>query len=128
MTTWRWIGSAVAIAVHDEQLAEHGGAVGLRDGNLLESALARPQHVAAYDTPDAARLAASYAAGIIQNHPFVDGNKRTALMAANIFLLDHGFDITAGDIELFQAFTALADGSLSEADFAVWLRSNIGSI
>lgn len=81
-----WIELAVIEALHDRLLAEHGGAVGLRDGALLKSALARPRHLAAYEDPDLCELAAAYAAGIVRNHPFVDGNKRTALMAAYVFL------------------------------------------
>lgn len=122
---WRWISEAVALAIHDEQLAEHGGAAGVRDIGSLQSALARPQHLAAYETPDLARLAAAYASGIIQDHPFVDGNKRTAFVVASVFLLDHGYDISADDAEIVTTVMALASGHITEADFAAWLRKTM---
>ena len=90
MTTWRWIDRTVLIAIHDMQLAEHGGGAGLRDGNLLESSLAEPENLAAYGSPDAAALAAAYGCGISRNDAFIDGNKRTALVAAELFLLLNG--------------------------------------
>ena len=123
MSDWRWITEAVALAIHDEQLAEHGGAAGVRDRGLLQSALARPQHLTTYENPDLAALAAAYAGGILRNHPFIDGNKRTAFVIANIFLLDHGYDMSAGDAEIIAKVSALAGGQLDEAAFAEWIRS-----
>ena len=122
MSEWRWVSETVVLAIHDEQLAEHGGAAGVRDRGLLQSALARPQHLVAYEQPDLARLAAAYAAGIARNHPFVDGNKRTAFVVVNVFLLDHGHDIAADDTEIVATIDALAGGRLDEASFAAWLR------
>jgi death-on-curing protein len=123
VSTWRWISERAVLAIHDEQLAEHGGGAGVRDIGLLQSALARPQHLASYGNPDLATLAASYASGIAKNHPFIDGNKRTAFMVANVFLLDHGYEIATNDAEIVTTVTALAGGQLDEAGFAEWLRS-----
>lgn|SRR5665213_1001414 len=125
MSPWRWVSEAVVIATHDEQLAEHGGAPGVRDLALLQSALARPKNLVAYGSPDIAALTAAYACGITKNHPFVDGNKRTALLTANLFLLDHGHDIGANDAELLAIMLGVSDGSMSETQFAEWLRRNI---
>jgi death-on-curing protein len=88
----------------------------------LQSALAHPQHLASYGSPDLAALAASYASGLAKNHPFIDGNKRTAFMVANVFLLDHGYEIATDDAEIVTPVTALAGGQLDEAGFAEWLR------
>jgi death-on-curing protein len=116
----------VVLAVHDEQLAEHGGLAGLRDRSLLLSALARPQHLATYEKPDLADLAASYAVGIARNHPFLDGNKRTALVtAAGVFLPLNGYELTASDGETVRVMLLVAEGSLSEPEFADWLRTYI---
>jgi death-on-curing protein len=125
VSRWRWVGEAVVVAVHDEQLAEHGGATGVRDLALLQSALARPKNLAAYGSPDIADLAAAYAYGITKNHPFIDGNKRTALLVANIFLLDHGHDIGADDADLLAVMLRVSDGAMKEKQFAEWLRRNI---
>ena len=125
MSDWRWIKETVVFAIHDEQLAEHGGATGVRDIGLLQSALARPQQLAAYEKPDLAALAASYASGIVRNHPFVDGNKRTAFVIANVFLLDHGYDFSAGDAEVVANVEALPSGQLDEAGFAEWIRHGL---
>jgi death on curing protein len=100
VTDWHWISERVVLAIHDEQLAEHGGGAGVRDMGLLQSALARPRHLATYGNPDLAALAASYASSIAKNHPFVDGNKRTSFIVANVFLLDHGYEIATDDAEL----------------------------
>src|SRR3546814_16581928 len=108
---WVWISAEVAMAAHAEQLAEHGGGEGVRDAGLLESAMARPQNLAAYHEPDAAELAAAYAYGIARNHPFVDGNKRTAAVVSETFLVLHGYVLTATDAELVVAFLALAAGA-----------------
>ena len=123
MTDWRWLGEELILAIHDEQLAEHGGPPGVRDTGLLQSALARPRHLASYGTPDAFDLAAAYAYGIARNHPFIDGNKRTAFVAAATFLYDHGHDIDAADIDKVKVGVDLSAGSMNEGDFAAWLRA-----
>ena len=125
MTAWVWINPAVLHAVHDEQLAEHGGAAGTRDITLFESALARPQHLAHYGEPDVAALAASYGFGIARNHPFVDGNKRTAFVAMELFLGLNGQWLTADDADCVLTMLALASGDLSEEAFAAWIRAHI---
>ena len=115
------------MAAHAEQIAEHGGGEGVRDAGLLESAMARPQNLAAYGTPDAAELAAAYAYGIARNHPFVDGNKRTAAVVSETFLMLNGHVLTASDAELVVAFLALAAGDLSEEATAAWFRANLAA-
>ena len=123
---WRWVSEDVVLAIHDEQLAEHGGMTGLRDESLLLSALARPQNLAAYATPDIADLAASYAVGIARNHAFIDGNKRTALVvAAGVFLPLNGYKLTASDGEMVRTMLAVADGTMSEPELAIWFRTYI---
>ena len=123
---WRWVSEDVVLAIHDEQLAEHGGMTGLRDESLLLSALARPQNLAAYATPDIADLAASYAVGIARNHAFIDGNKRTALVvAAGVFLPLNGYKLTASNGEMVRTMLAVADGTMSESELAVWFRTYI---
>lgn len=122
---YRWVGLRAALAIHDLQIVEHGGADGLRDTALLESALARPHHLLAYGAPDIAALAASYAGGISRNHPFVDGNKRTAWLLAVTFLDLNGYDVDAEMADALQAMLSLAAGTLSEEDFAAWLRERL---
>ncbi len=122
---WRWIAPAAALAAHREQLVQHGGSDGIRDIGLLEGAMARPLNLAAYDEPDAAALAASYAFGIARNHPFVDGNKRTAAVVSETFLDLNGFRLTATDAEIVVAFLALAAAELSEEELADWFRQRI---
>ncbi len=107
---WVWVDLAVAEAAHGEQLAEHGGAEGVRDPQMLESATARPLNLAAYGDPDVADLAASYAFGIARNHPFVDGNKRTAAVVSETFLVLNGYRLNCSDVELVMTFLALAAG------------------
>ena len=119
---WIWVALAVAEAAHLEQLVEHGGGEGVRDARLLDSAMARAQNLAAYGEPDAAALAAAYAFGIARNHPFVDGNKRTAAVVAETFLVLNGHTLEASDAELVVVFLALASGELSEAELADWFR------
>jgi death-on-curing protein len=115
----------VVLAIHDAQLAEHGGASGVRDRGLLDSALARPQHLAAYGEPDIATLAAAYAFGIARNHPFVDGNKRTALVALETFLALNGHDLAADDAACVVTMLGLAAGELEEDALADWVRANL---
>lgn len=124
-TTYIWILESVAIAIHEEQLAEHGGLSGARDIKLLQSALARPQNTLSYETPDIAALAASYGYGIARNHPFNDGNKRTAFVVTELFLLLNGYDLIATDESCVTTMLKVASGDISENEFAVWIRANI---
>ena len=120
-----WVRPDVVLAVHEEQLAEHGGSAGLRDEGLLHSALARPQNLAAYDDPGLAELAAAYAYGIVRNHPFVDGNKRTAFVVAELFLAMNGLTLEADDAVCVVIMLDLAAGNLSESDLAAWLARHL---
>ena len=122
-----WIDRALALAMHDRQLAEHGGGSGVRDEGMLDSALARPQQRHAYGDPppDLAELAAALAFGLARNHPFVDGNKRTAAVACETFILLNDAALEASDDELCPRYLGLAEGSLDEAGFADWLRTKI---
>ena len=122
MSPWVWIEREVIVAIHDMQLAEHGGLPGTRDAGLLESALARPLHLAAYDQPDAAALAAAYGWGIARNHPFIDGNKRTAFVAIELFLQLNGWALHASDADCVITMLAVAAGDLPEDTLADWLR------
>lgn len=122
---WIWVAPDVARAAHAEQLAEHGGAEGVRDDGLLESAFARPRNLADYGDPDAAALAAAYAYGIARNHPFVDGNKRTTAVVAETFLVLNGFGLAATDAELVVAILALAAGELTEDELTDWFRQHL---
>lgn len=122
---WVWIALDVATAAHSEQLSEHGGGEGIRDRGRLESAMARPQNLAAHGASDAADLAAAYAFGIARNPPFVDGNKRTAAVVSETFLAVNGYALGASDAELVVAFMALAAGELAEDELADWFRSHV---
>lgn len=122
MSDWLWVANEAALAAHLEQLAEHGGAEGIRDVGLFESAMARPRNRAVYDDSDAAALAASYAFGIARNHPFVDGNKRTAAVVAEGFLHLNGYALNASDAEVVVIFSDLAAGEISEDELADWFR------
>lgn len=124
--SWRWVSQETAIDAHEAQLAEHGGGEGVRDPGLLESAMARPQNLAAYGNPDAADLAAAYAYGIARNHPFVDGNKRTALVVSITFLRLNGFAADFDTAAIVRVFESLAAGELSEPDLAAWFRARLG--
>lgn len=119
-----WVQRALIDALHDRLLAEHGGASGLRDEAGLDSALARPRHLAAYGAPELCAMAAAYAAGLVRNHPFVDGNKRTAFMAAYVFLARNGRRLTAPEDAATHATIALAAGEIDEEAFAAWLRGH----
>jgi death-on-curing protein len=123
--TWVWIDPAVILAVHEEQLAEHGGGAGVRDAGLMDSALARPVNLAAYGDPDVAELAAAHGFGLARHHPFVDGNKRTAFVAVELFLAIHGWALAATDADCVLTMLALAAGDLDEPGFADWLRDHI---
>lgn len=123
-----WIDPAVVLAVHDEQLAEHGGQVGVRDHGVLESALARPRNQFAYGEQSVARLAASYAFGICRNHPFLDGNKRTSFVVVELFLALNGLDLEAGDAECVATFFALAAGDIGEEQLAEWISANCAPV
>ncbi|SDG17821.1 death on curing protein [Limimonas halophila] len=119
-----WLERALIDALHDRLLAEHGGSTGVRDEARLDAALARPRNMAAYGEADLCDMAAAYAAGIAGNHPFVDGNKRTAFMAAFVFLARNGLRLTAPEAEATRMMWALAAGDVSESGFAAWLRRN----
>lgn len=128
MAGWIWVSEAGALAAHREQLVEHGGGDGVRDIRLFECAMARPQNLAAYGEPDAAELAASYAFGLAKNHPFVDGNKRTAAVVNEGFLVKNGYVLAARNAEVAAIFEALAAGDLSEKELAEWLRERISVV
>jgi death-on-curing protein len=122
-----WISKRLALAIHDRQLAEHGGGTGVRDESLLDSALARPQQLFAYGDPppDLAALAASLAYGLARNHPFVDGNKRTAAVCCETFIRLNDAILQADDLALYPVYLDLAAGHLGEAEFADWLRAHL---
>jgi death-on-curing protein len=120
-----WIPVEVILRVHDEQIAEHGGLAGLRDAGLLDSALARPKNAYAYGETDLCALAALYAAGIVKNHPFADGNKRTGYVAAELFLLANGIELVAPDDECIAMTLALAASEADTDAFAAWLRDSV---
>jgi death-on-curing protein len=119
-----WLSRPLVLAVHDEQLREHGGASGIRDEGLLESALARPLNHAGYGNPDIAELAALYAIGIVRNHPFVDGNKRTGYVALETFLRLNGCDFIATDADCVLTILRLAGGDIMDPDFIAWVRQH----
>ena len=119
-----WIDAAVIRAIHEEQLAAHGGSAGLRDHGLLDSALARPQNLASYGKPDVAACAAAYGYGLSRNHPFIDGNKRTAFVAVELFLFLNGYVLEAADADCVLTMLQVAEGSMNEKDFAAWIRRN----
>lgn len=125
MTAWRWIAVEVVLAIHDRQLAEHGGLDGLRDRGLLESALARPRNLASYGKPDVADLAAAYAYGIVRNHPFLDGNKRTGWVLARLFVADHGATLRFDPVDAVRIVLGVASGTVDEPALAGWLRERI---
>lgn len=126
----KWITPEIAKALHDRQLAEHGGQAGLRDEGLLVSALARPQQLFSYGDPppDLCAMAAAYAFGIAKNHPFLDGNKRTAFVVYRLFLSWNGLEFTADRVERYTTMLALAAGDLPAEDFTAWLRENTKAV
>lgn len=123
MRQWRWIEEPVVRAIHEALLAEHGGALGLRDGAALAAALARPQQLAAAGNPDTEDLAAAYGYAIARQRPFSDGNKRTALVCSELFLLMHGIELQADDAACVSIMLAITAGEIDEADFAALLRA-----
>jgi death-on-curing protein len=123
--SWRWIDASLIYAIHDRLLAEHGGLDGIRDRGGVESALARPMNLAEYGEPDASALAAAYAYGLLRNHGFADGNKRTAWVAARLFLADHGYRLRFDRLEAVRVVEGAASGALSEAELAAWFRQHL---
>ena len=119
-----WLRKDVLLAVHERLLAEHGGSAGIRDEGLLESAIGRPQNLFAYGKPTIFDLASAYACGVIKNHPFVDGNKRTGFMAAYLFLGTNGYEFEAAEEDVVIKTLAVAAGELDEEQYAEWLKSN----
>jgi len=125
MKNWRWVEPAVIYAVHDRQLSEHGGSEGIRNADGIESALARPRNLAAYGTPDASDLAAAYAFGLAKNHGFMDGNKRTAWIAARLFLADNGYRLRFKPVDAIQLMEGVAGGVIAEDELARWFRDRL---
>lgn len=126
MKEFVWVQDAVVLALHDEQLAIHGGLSGIRDRGAVKSALAHPRNLVAYDAcDDIARLAAAYAYGIARNHGFADGNKRTALVIADLFLMLNGYELISSAVENVLTVVRLAEGTLSEEELVVWFQRNI---
>jgi len=119
---WRWVREDVVQAIHDRQLAEHGGPGGVREAGALHSALARPRNLAAYESFDAPALAAAYAYGIVRNHPFIDGNKRTGWVVARLALARNGFRLTFDPHDAVRTIERLASGKLSESELVDWFR------
>ena len=124
MTEWKWLTKAAIEIIHHEQLREHGGLIGIKDENALEAAIARPQHKAAYENPDVYELAAAYLFGIARNHPFSDGNKRTAFLAAYTFLAIHSQRFTANQGEVIEFVLEVAAGQVNESGIAKFLRDH----
>lgn len=125
MTEWKWLNRSVLIAIHDAQLAEHGGGSGIRDEALFDSALSRPLNLAVYGDHDVASLAAAYGFGLSKNHAFVDGNKRIALISMQLFLEINGWRLTATDDECVSAMIGVAAGDIPEIGLAQWVREHI---
>ena len=123
--TWRWVSTQALILLHDESLAEHGGSAGIRDAGLLDSAMARPLNLAAYAEPDVAELAACYGFGIAQNHPFVDGKKRVALLAVGLFLGLTGKRLVPTKLDATETILRLAAGDIDETLLAEWIRRHL---
>lgn len=124
MATWRWIDKNLLVILHDESLAMHGGASGVRDEALLDSALNRPPNLAHYGQPDYAELAAAYGVALAKNHPFVDGNKRVAFLSVGVFLMLNGHRLTAPQVDATLIMFAVAAGEIDENAFAEWIRQN----
>jgi death-on-curing protein len=125
VTDWKWIRLDVVYALHDVQLAQHGGMAGMRDAGMIESAMARPVNIAAYGDPDAAALAAAYGYSLAKNHGFLDGNKRTAWVVARLFLSLHGYRLSFDKTEVVALVENLAGSTISEEEFAEWFRQRL---
>ena len=128
MTDFKWLPKGAVLAIHARQLSEHGGATGVRDEGLLESALQRPQDKIAYGSPDVADLAAAYAYSLARNHPFIDGNKPTAPVVSRTFLLHNGWQINATPQDRLRTFLALASGEMQETELADWFRKHLAKL
>lgn len=124
MRQWKWIDKQLLVILHDESLALHGGASGIRDDGLLDSALNRAVNLAMYDEPDFAELAAAYGVGLAKNHAFIDGNKRVAFLTVGLFLGMNGYKLKATQVDATLTVLAVASGEMLEADFAAWIREN----
>lgn len=124
MTDWRWIDKNLLVILHDESLAMHGGASGVRDEALLDSALNRAPNLAHYGKPDYAELAAAYGLGLAKNHAFVDGNKRVGFLSVGLFLMLNGYKLTATQVDATLTMIAVAAGEIDEQTFADWIRSH----
>lgn len=122
---WNWVDRNILLLLHDESLAAHGGASGIRDEGLLDSALSRPLNLVLYGEPDVAELAATYAFGLAKNHPFVDGNKRAAFLSIGLFLYLNGQILTASQTDATLVVMAVAAGERTEADLATWIRNHL---
>ena len=120
----QWIDLSVVLAIHEQQIAEHGGSLGIRDLGMIESALGRPQNLLLYNDPDIFDLAAAYGYGLAQNHGFIDGNKRTAYVATRLFLILNGYDISASSVDKVVTFEKVGKGEIDQAALASWLRSH----
>jgi death-on-curing protein len=118
----QWIDLSVVLAIHEQQIAEHGGSLGIRDLGMIESALGRPQNLLLYNDPDIFDLAAVYGYGLAQNHGFIDGNKRTAYVVTRLFLILNGYDISASALEKVITFEKVGKGEIDQAALASWLR------
>ncbi len=127
MSNWKWINRQVLLLLHDESLAEHGGASGLRDEGLLDSALARPLNLSLYEATDVAGLAAAYGVGLAKNHAFVDGNKRAVFLAVGLFLAINGHRLQATQADATLTMLSVAAGDIDEAEFADWIRQHVQS-
>jgi death-on-curing protein len=125
MSGWRWVNRQVLLLLHEESLAEHGGARGLRDEGLLDSALSRPLNLALYDDPDVADLAAAYAMALAKNHAFVDGNKRATFLALGMFLALNGHRLRATQVDATLTMLAVAAGEISQKGLSQWIRDHM---
>jgi death-on-curing protein len=125
MSQWRWVSREVLLLLHNESLSEHGGAPGLRDPGLLDSALARPMQIALYESPDLAELASACGVSLAKNHPFIDGNKRVAFLAVGLFLAINGFRLSASQVDATLIMLGVAAGDIDEAALALWIRAHM---
>jgi death on curing protein len=124
MQQWKWLDKSLLVTLHDESLSMHGGASGIRDEALLDSALNRAPNLAHYGAPDFAELAAAYGVGLAKNHAFVDGNKRAAFLSVGLFLMLNGYKLSATQVDATLTMLSVAAGDVDEVAFATWLRKN----